>query len=761
VATASSARRNVPVVCTEGCGNPWEFLWDTFTLGLRSPYNPARMLGILVARLNLGWRQVARRHNCALLGLSLLVLGACGGEPASTTSAPHKSMAPPSALRSRPSAKADEITSELRNSSHSTLDCSDCHAPADQAAGGPEGGDGSIGKADCGKCHEPQLRAYASSVHAEAVKSGQQGAANCTYCHGSHGILPASDPRSQVFRRNLPETCGSCHKNEELAAKLGIKSPKAGMQYLDSLHGRALVANGLLSAPTCTDCHSSTHTIRRATDPLSTVNRANTPKTCGHCHQGPMDEFFIGIHGMKLAAGDKKAPVCSDCHTAHQIARPAGGFKLASDALCGKCHVARLRQYLESYHGRANDLGHQSVAACFDCHGTHAILPTSDPNSTLSVGNRLATCRKCHANAPLKFTEFRAHADFRDQKNYPMLFWAFWIMTGLIIGTFGVWAIHTFLWMLRTLVVYLQNPAGFRLEKQHVRDESQGKLYTRFRPVDRFCHFLIIISFLVLVSTGMPLKFHEASWAKVVFELLGGPHVAAKLHRFGAVLSFLYLGIHLTSLVGPVKRRWTSFRDQGGRFRLRKLLAFVFGPDSPLPNFDDVRDVKNHVRWFFGRGPKPTFDRFTYWEKFDYFAELWGSAFIGLSGLVMWFPVQVSRWLPGWIVNLAQIIHSQEALLAAGFILTFHFFNSHFRLEKFPLDTVMFSGRITEAELKHERARQYERLKADGRLQELEIRDDWNSWKHVFNAFGLTALVVGLLLATGIFIGLGKQWFGW
>jgi len=694
-----------------------------------------------------------------LLGLVLL-LQACAGGGDSTPSQSSKSLSAPAALRSKPAAKAEEITQELKQSSHAKLDCSDCHSPSGQnPSPGSENGS-SIGKADCGHCHEKQLKAYEVSVHAEAVKLGQNGAANCSYCHGSHSILPASDPRSQVYRRNLPETCGECHQNAELATKLGIKQPKAGKLYLDSLHGHALVEQGLLAAPTCTDCHSSTHTIRRAADPQSTVHRRNIPKTCGNCHQGPADEFAMGIHGKKLAEGNTKSPVCSDCHTAHQIIRPAGGFKLASDAMCGKCHADRLKQYLESYHGRANDLGSLSVAACFDCHGTHAILPAADAKSTLSATNRLQTCRKCHANATEKFTSFRAHADFRDQKNYPMLFWAFWIMTGLIVGTFAIWAVHTLFWVLRTALVYLSDPAAFHREKRHVRDESQGKLYTRFRPVDRFCHFLIIISFLILVCTGMPLKFHEAHWAKVVFDMLGGAHVAAKLHRFGAILSFLYLGIHLTSLVGPVKRRWASFRDASGSFRIRRLLGFVFGPDSPLPNFDDLKDVKAHTRWFFGKGPRPKFDRFTYWEKFDYFAELWGSAFIGLSGLVMWFPVQISRWLPGWVVNLAQIIHSQEALLAAGFILTFHFFNSHFRLEKFPLDTVMFSGRITEAELKHERGRQYERLTAEGRLHELEVRDDWNSWKHVFNAFGMTALVVGLLLAAGIFYGLGKLWFG-
>ena len=691
---------------------------------------------------------------------SVLLFTACDDQGASLSTEPPKPLAAPSALRSSLSANVEQIDRELRQSSHAELDCSDCHAPLDETSKGSGVNTATMGKADCGKCHEVQLASYERSVHAEAVKLGNHGAANCSYCHGSHGILPATNPRSQVFRRNLPETCGVCHANPDVAAKLGIKNPNAERMYVDSLHGKALVERGLLSAPSCADCHSSSHTIRRASDPSSSVYRTQIPKTCGQCHQGSLDEFTLGIHGRKLNEGNAKAPTCASCHTAHQIERPSGGFKLASDALCGKCHAARLRQYLESYHGRASDLGHQSVAACFDCHGTHAILPTADVNSTLSNANRLQTCRKCHANAPPKFTAFRAHADFRDQVNYPVLYWAFWIMTGLIVGTFGVWAIHTFLWMTRTLVVYLKSPNAFRRVKRHVRDESQSKLYTRFRPVDRFCHLLVIISFLLLVCTGMPLKFHDTSWAKVVFDLLGGAHVAAKLHRLGAILSFMYLGIHLTSLVGPLKRNWHTFRDNENRFKLRKLMGYVFGPDSPLPNLDDVRDVNNHIKWFFGRGPKPTFDRFTYWEKFDYFAELWGSAFIGLSGLVMWFPSQVSRVLPGWIVNLAQIIHSQEALLAAGFILTFHFFNSHFRLEKFPLDTVMFSGRITEAEMRHERTRQYDRLQEQGRLHELEIRDDWNSWKYVFNLFGITALVIGLLLAVGIFIGLGRLWFG-
>ena len=689
-----------------------------------------------------------------------VLLGGCAEEVPTTAPETHRSTLAPTTLGGSEHPTTDDITHELRDSAHADLDCSDCHAPngKDKSAQATDGK--SIGKADCGHCHERQLKAFEQSIHADAARRGQTGAATCANCHGTHFILPPSNPRSTVFKRNLPETCGKCHKNPETAKKLGIKQPDAGAAYLDSLHGRALVQQGLLAAPSCADCHSSSHTIRSASDPRATVNRKNVPQTCGHCHAGPLDEYNTGIHGKKAAAGNAKAPVCSDCHTAHAIVGATNEFRHASDALCGKCHAERLKQYMQSYHGRAHDLGSAKVAACYDCHGTHAILPVSDPDSTLSTANRLGTCQRCHRGAKAKFTSFKAHADFMDRRHYPELFWAFVIMTSLIVGTFAVWGVHNLLWVMRTFVAYFTNPRAFRTEKQRVRDEHNAKLYTRFRPVDRFCHFLIIISFMILVCTGMPLKFHETRWAQAVFEILGGAHVAARLHRVGAILSFTYLFIHIASLVGPLRRKWSSFRDAHGRFMLRRLLAFVFGPDSPLPNFDDLRDIRDHFKYFVGRGAKPQFDRFTYWEKFDYFAELWGSAFIGISGLIMWFPVRVSYVLPGWIVNLAQIIHSQEALLAAGFILTFHFFNGHFRLEKFPIDTVMFSGRITEAEMRHERGRQYARLKAEGRLHELEARDDWQNWKYVFNTFGIVALIVGLLLATGIFIGLARHWFG-
>jgi cytochrome b subunit of formate dehydrogenase len=172
----------------------------------------------------------------------------------------------------------------------------------------------------------------------------------------------------------------------------------------------------------------------------------------------------------------------------------------------------------------------------------------------------------------------------------------------------------------------------------------------------------------------------------------------------------------------------------------------VFGADSMVPSVQDWRDFLAHNRWFFGKGERPQFDRWTYWERFDYFAVFWGVFAIGVSGLVMWFPVFFTRFLPGWVINIALVVHSDEALLAAGFIFTFHFFNTHFRLEKFPMDTVIFSGRISKGELLHERKRWWDRLVAEGRLDAHRVKDEWESRKPIARTFGFLFFGLGLVL---------------
>jgi hypothetical protein len=242
---------------------------------------------------------------------------------------------------------------------------------------------------------------------------------------------------------------------------------------------------------------------------------------------------------------------------------------------------------------------------------------------------------------------------------------------------------------------------------------------------------------------------------------MGGLEVAGALHRAGAIVTFLYFGLHLASLFKAAIRGREQFKNpRTGRYNVWHALKAAFGPEMPLPHAGDVKDWWAHQKWFFGRGPQPQFDRWTYWEKFDYFAVFWGVFIIGVSGLVMWFPEATTYVLPGWIINVALIVHSDEALLAAGFIFTFHFFNVHFRLEKWPMDPVIFSGRMSRTEMLHERKRWHDRLVSAGRLDAIRVRDEWSQWKRVMHPLGFLAFGCGTLLLVLIFYAMGSRLFG-
>ena len=633
-------------------------------------------------------------------------------------------------------------TNTFAHSVHANLNCVDCHTDVKDLIHDP------LGPPDCTRCHEKEANDYATSIHGVSHMLGASGAANCWDCHGSHGILPVKDPTSPVFKMNLPFTCAKCHSNPGLSKEYQIVHPEAAAQYMDSIHGQALLKMGLIVAPSCDDCHG-VHDIKRAVDRDSPINHANVAKTCGKCHLGVEETYNKSIHGQLLAKGDPRGPVCTDCHTAHEIVNPEGNnFKAVSDERCGKCHADRLAHYKETYHGKAVALGRPNVAprvaACYDCHGYHDILPPSNPGSHLSQTNILATCQQCHPNATAGFTKYDPHADPQDGKHYPLFHAVFLAMTGLLIGTFTFFGLHTIGWLVRAIYLYLHDSKKFREAK--IATQTGGEWFTRFLPFERFLHFLVVSSFLLLVITGMPLKFYYTNWAKAIFDVIGGPETARTLHRLGAIITFFYFSLHLLSLAGKAWKGRKTLRGVDGKFHFKRLWKVLFGPDSMMPTLQDWRDFVAHNKWFFGKGPKPQFDRWTYWEKFDYFAVFWGVAIIGASGLIMWFPTFFTRFLPGWIINIALILHSDEALLAAGFIFSIHFFNTHFRIEKFPMDTVIFSGRVSKSEMLHERKRWYDRLVAEGKLDDHRVKDEWERWKNIARSFGYFFFGLGLVL---------------
>ena len=257
------------------------------------------------------------------------------------------------------------------------------------------------------------------------------------------------------------------------------------------------------------------------------------------------------------------------------------------------------------------------------------------------------------------------------------------------------------------------------------------RFYFRFHLYHRILHGMVIVSFLGLAVTGLPLKYAQTGWGAGLSHALGGPFTTGYLHRVFAIVTFLYFAMHLGYVARLVARR------RPGIF---------WGSDSMVPQPRDVLQLYQHVRYFFGLGPRPRFGRWAYWEKFDYWAVFWGISIIGGSGLLLWFPTFFARFLPGWIFNVAIIVHSDEALLAVGFIFTIHFFNGHLRPEKFPLDPVIFTGRVPEAEFARDHPEEFERLRREGRLDGIAA-DPPPRWLTNFSrVVGFASLTIGIVL---------------
>jgi cytochrome b subunit of formate dehydrogenase len=269
-------------------------------------------------------------------------------------------------------------------------------------------------------------------------------------------------------------------------------------------------------------------------------------------------------------------------------------------------------------------------------------------------------------------------------------------------------------------------------------DASQKQYVQRFGIFPRFLHFLVIISFLTLAVTGMALKFAAQDWAETVANVFGSFVVLGVLHRLCAVITFTYFGLNFILM-------YQNWKKSG-----KSIIGFVLDRESMIPNLHDAKELIGTFKWFFGAGPQPRYGRWTYWEKFDYMAVFWGIAVIGGTGLCLWFPEQFTKIIPGYWINIATIIHSDEALLASGFIFTVHFFNTHLRPEKFPMDPVIFTGTMPLDELKHERPREYEQLVEQGKLDEV-LCDPAPKWLFVTShIFGLTALTIGISLVVAI-----------
>ncbi len=573
---------------------------------------------------------------------------------------------------------------------------------------------------------------FSQSVHAKRA---------CVDCH--YDILQIPH-RSDVERDRV--NCLECHLStlesrrkdqpKELD-KLKIVVAKIA-NYMQSIHAEP--SKNDLSRPKayCSDCHNA-HTFA----PLGTKPRwdfrLEIPDVCGRCHSEIRKTYLTSVHGKEVKQGNPNAAVCSDCHSTHEIESPTvDPVKLAITANCGNCHNKEYKTYTGTYHGQVTTLGYAYTAKCFDCHGYHDVQRVNDSSSRVHQDNRLETCQTCHENASSGFISFHPHGNTHDFERYPYMWIASKFMIALLAGVFAFFWSHSALWFYRE---YKDRKEG--KNHPHVKvgelPEEKQQYIRRWIPMWRIAHLLLALAVMTLVLTGTSALFAESAWAHTAMNLLGGPQVAAILHRIAAATFIVLFFGHLIVIALYVYRNRKTFR--------------WFGPDSLIPNWDDFKQAAGMFRWFFGKGPRPVFDRWAYWEKFDYWAPFWGMAIIGLSGVMLWFPEFTASFLPGWVFNVATIVHGEEAFLAAVFLFSVHFFNCHFRPDKLPQDIVMFTGAMPLEEYKAEHTLEYQRLVENGELEKYLVDAPSRPMTLGSKLLGGTLILIGLTLLVLVLLG--------
>jgi len=618
--------------------------------------------------------------------------------------------------------------------------CLSCHDGTKEALKGPDGAGGTR-----------ELRGVEPGSFAKSVHSDME----CIACHLE--INDSATPHKKAPGAKRPD-CVECHlKLDQAASQEKTAGERHRMRhvvnnienYRTSFHARPNQDNPNRANASCNDCHD-VHEFN--VPPRGSQQRTEwhlgIAGLCGQCHEDQLRTWKKSTHGREiLQKRNLQSADCADCHTAHNVANTStDATKLAITSNCGNCHESAYASYRATYHGQVNKLGFAYTAKCFNCHGSHDVEPSKNPKSMVHPDNRLETCKECHNGkkgvpvATAGFASFSPHGNSHDFAAYPEIWIVSKFMIGLLIFVFAFFWLHSGLWFYREW-----QERKLRRTTAHVRtaglDLPVGKHIRRFGWGWRLGHLGLALSVMGLVLTGSVALFSHSAWAPAVAKLLGGPKVLALIHRVAAAV---FIGIFVVHFFYILQK---LLRDKTFRW---------FGPDSLVPNWKDLADIIGMFKWFFGKGPKPLFERWTYFEKFDYWAVFWGVAVIGLSGLMLAFPHVTANYLPGWVFNVATIVHGEEAFLAAVFLFTVHFFNNHFRPNKLPPpDVVMFTGTQSLEEFRHEHPAQYQRLLDSGELQSRLVEAPSRPLHVGSVILGLTLLAIGLalllLVGTGFF----------
>ncbi len=560
------------------------------------------------------------------------------------------------------------IDSVLAASVHQDFECIDCHQGIEELPHEEQ-----LSMVDCGDCHADAAEVY--QWHGRLSTATGEDIPVCADCHGWHDILTPTNKKSRVNPLNLYKTCGRCHENLDLTEKHEILYGHAVEVYQSSVHGKAALG-GVYFAATCNDCHSTGGTSHRILAPNhleSTINHFNIPKTCGKCHHNVEQDFWEGIHGQLVARGEVDAPVCTHCHGEHGIISPSDPRSPVSpsriaEATCAPCHesaalndkygipTGRLQSYIDTYHGLKSKAGDIQVANCASCHGAHRILDHRDPTSSIYPDNLKTTCGNCHPGISAEMAQTAIH-ETPGISQTPAANVVRLIYIVLIIVVIGGMLLH---WLI-----------DLRKEIQAV---NQGHQIQRMTYNEVWQHAFLMVSFICLVLTGFALRFSDSWWVQWLFGWEGGFPFRGILHRVSAVVLMATSIWHVFYL----------FTARGKQF-LRDM----------FPTRNDVRQSIQLVSYNLGIGKeKPQFGRFSYIEKAEYWALVWGVVLMAITGLLLWFDNLAVTWLPKGFLDVMLVVHYYEAWLATLAILIWHMYSTVFNPGVYPINPAWYTGKM-------------------------------------------------------------------
>lgn len=554
----------------------------------------------------------------------------------------------------------------------------------------------------CGQCHTEAKEKFAASEHFRAFQEGIKGAPNCLHCH-KNPVAKVHDGEELVTVKIAQENlCLSCHLDSpEVRARTNVTAGFITM-YEKSVHGSALNAgNG--EAATCIDCHNS-HDVIKSTNNKSATFKQNIPSTCGKCHEDISKEYLESIHGTAVMRGMKESPDCTDCHGEHNILKhddpksPVSFLNLSRE-VCSPCHSSlrlsdkyglssnRFETFYDSYHGLAVEGGSVSVANCASCHGAHNIKPSTDPTSTINKANLVETCGGCHPGANERFTVGKIHIT-RQEESEPIIYFIASMYISLIFIVIGLMFVHNIFDFFRKSKIKKMKQRGL------IREERHGhRLYLRMTVNERIQHATMAISFIVLVITGFMLSYPNAWWVRHIRDLSSDAfEYRSLIHRISAVVMVAISLYHIY---------YISFTTRG-----RQLIKDL------LPKYQDIRDAIDVAKFNLGFSKvKPKLDRFSYVEKAEYWALIWGTIVMTATGVIMWFNNYFMGLITklGW--DIARTIHYYEAWLAFLAIVVWHFYFVIFNPDVYPMSLAWWKGTLTEEEMAEEHGLELERIK--------------------------------------------------